>query len=167
MDLSSIIGYNVKPYLEYGWVCAPNGPAQAITANVITTLSADTRISDVYGFGSINPSNGQLTLSAGTYYFDITAPITTQGSAGNTILGLYNVTTSSFVSRISYNQFNYFVPLRETLKGQFTIVTQSTFDVRTLCNAAAVNQSVSNSGAQTNSTPGVDQRTTIKLWKLA
>jgi len=164
MYLTSIIASGNNPYLEYAWVCAPNGAGQAITANTITTLSCDTRVSDFYSYGSIN--SNQLTLSAGTYQFYANAPILCINDT--VILSLYNVTSSSYISRISYNQNNYYSPINSVpLIGQFTILTPCSIQMQAVTSAAASVRSSGNSTLFSSSVPGADQRTTIKLWKLA
>jgi len=50
------------------------------------------------------------------------------------------------------------------LIGQFTIATQSVLEIRAITSGPATHGQVT---AFSNSTAGADQRTTIKLWKLA
>jgi hypothetical protein len=169
MNLSLYTG-GVKPYLEYGWVCAPNTAGQSITANTITTLTIDTEVADTGNFGSV--ASNQITLAAGTYYFD--ADIALTATAGDITLGLYNTTASQYVSRrkitsgISGNTAAYVVYYYSPsfrLVGQFSITTSSVFDLRLVSSVAATNGS--GTAPLSNSTAGADQRTTIKLWKLA
>lgn len=161
-----ILNTGVKPYLEYGWVTAPNTAGQAITANTITTLTIDTEVADTGNNGSI--SGNQITLAAGTYYFNATTTSQSTGTeypAGS--FGLYNVTDSLYVTRrarvfLQLNSGNF------ELEGQFTISTSKIFDLRIWTNVtgfviASGNYSIFSS----LTTAGADQRTTIKLWKLA
>lgn len=166
-----LLSGGVKPYLEYGWVTAPNAAAQSITNNTITTLTIDTEIVDTGNNGSI--SGNQITLNAGTYYFEANAPIVTNaGAYMNYIFSLRkNVTTTpAIISSIS-NTSNAAPNSVAVLKGQFTISVSSVFDLTVICNAGS--GSLSNGATAqyftpfTVSTAGADQRTTIKLWKLA
>ena len=169
MDLSSIISGPVKPYLEYAWVCAPNTAGQALTVNTITTLTIDTEVADTGNYGSI--SNNQVTLSAGTYYFKARSGntiVASGNSAGGTI-SLYNVTASSYVTRKEF--FSATTMDNTDFEGQFTIASSSVFELRMYYYENA-SRTLTNGGAywpgnSSLSTAGADQRTTIKLWKLA
>lgn len=172
MNLSLYTG-SVKPYLEYGWVCAPNATGQLIAANTITTLYISDEIADTGGFGSLSagifPSGtasatSQITLAAGTYYFEAFAPHAT--SLYNTpTLGLYNITDTRYETRQncgygSYGGINI-------LKGQISLSAIKSFELRFVSSSAATIGAAVNQTMGTNSTAGADQRTTIKLWKLA
>jgi hypothetical protein len=170
MDLSNIIGTGPRPYLEYGWVCAPNTAGQLIAGNTITTLTIDTEIADTGNFGSI--ASNQITLAAGTYYFEGITPIGMSGGAQTTplvIFGLYNNSSSSWVSRIQLNGHALHVSTTSTtLKGQFTITSTNSFSLQAAASAAAnVGSSYWAMTSLALSTANADQRTTIKLWKLA
>jgi hypothetical protein len=165
MNLSTLIG-SANPYLEYGWVTAPNTAGQSITNNTITTLTVNTEVADTGNFGSI--ASNQITLAAGTYYYKATV----QCDVGNATFGgafsLYNITASRYVSTtgpitggVSYA--NAFV-----LEGQMTITSSSVFDLRMLsAQSGMLIKTAGYASNFTNSTSGADQRTTIKLWKLA
>jgi hypothetical protein len=168
MILTSLIGGGAKPYLEYGWVTAPSTASQSIASNTVTTLTIDTEVADSGNFGSI--ASNQITLAAGTYYYDAFVPV---GAWSNDcIFSLYNTTTSAYISKIKalaiYGgaaYWNYYWNPPLNLKGQFTIATSSVFELRLAANGA-IGVGVG-STAFTLSTAGADQRTTIKLWKLA
>ena len=154
--------------MEYGWVCAPNGAAQTLTANTVNTLSCDTRVSDFYGFGAINPTTNTLSLSAGTYLYEAHATIRPSGGVDGRvgfIVGLWNNTSSTWISRIAASSlYNYYpVPLR----GQFTIDAITQLRLQALIDAGQTCVVQSGYTPFTNSTFGNDQRTAIKLWKLA
>jgi len=165
MILSNIIGSGAKPYLEYGWVTAPNTGGQSITANTITTLTIDTEIADTGNYGSI--ASNQITLAAGTYYYDAYTPCSAIGGYGAGTIGLFNVTSSNYISRgVSYN-LNGSGTL--SVRGQFNIAAATIFELR-VCSGGSYPFYISNQGAYALSsitTAGADQRTTIKLWKLA
>jgi len=182
MYLTSIIASGNNPYLEYAWVCPPNGAGQSITANTITTLSCDTRVSDFYGYGAINPSTSQLTLSAGTYFFEAHAWTSTSANQGPNVMSLYNLTLSSYITRGSgtgsslANGTNGSVVIR----GQFTTTSINTFvltflggvDVKILNNTYTISSlygatTLVGTGLPSSININADQRTTIKLWKLA
>jgi len=169
MNLSTLIGSGANPYLEFGWVTAPNAAGQSVTANTITTLTIDTEIADTGSFGSI--ASNQITLAAGTYYYDaLTASRQSAGLSGNVTLGLYNITAAKYVSvaptaithaATPYQQVSY-------LRGQFTVAASSVFDLRMLATLAmTVDNGASAAAFSTLATAGADQRTTLKLWKLA
>jgi len=167
MDLSSLIGGGVKPYLEFGWVCPLSAAGQPILANTVTTLSCNTKVTDTGGYGAINNSN-QITLSAGTYYYKVNCRFgSTTGEVAAGSLSLYNVSTNQYVTTKplitlpngAYSDFD----------GQITTTALSTFDIRT----GSRGYTYSNTGWDYSYGPGTvgiansDQRTTIKLWKLA
>jgi hypothetical protein len=162
-----LLSGGVKPYLEYGWVTAPNASGQSITDNTITTLTINTEIADTGNNGSI--SGNQITLSSGTYYFEAY----THGYSGSNnniaiILSLENITDSSTISKRGTNTGNSSVSGATEINGQFTISTSKTFELRAICVASMVISSNTYiTPLYTLSTAGADQRTTIKLWKLA
>lgn len=169
MVLSSLIGGGAKPYLEYGWVCAPNTAAQSVTAQTITTLTIDTEVADTGNYGSV--ASNQVTLAAGTYYFEAHATFNTgTGNTGQFNLALYNNTSSSYVTRGSGMSGSYANGgWCAAIKGQFTIASSSAFSLLFL-SALAANVTANGHGGATQftlATAGADQRTTIKLWKLA
>lgn len=166
MNLSSIIGGDVKPYLEYGWVTAPNTTAQSISANTLTTLTIDTEIADSGNFGSI--ASNQITLAAGTYYYDFYCPFAASApynTAIGAIVSLYNVTDSTYISRMTWNypQNVSAIPTPKLI-GQFTIGSSKAISTRII---SSYGGSVVGYAAFSGSTVGDEQRTTLKLWKLA
>ena len=161
-----LLSGGVKPYLEYGWVTAPNAARQSISANTITTLTIDTEVADTGNNGSI--SGNQITLNAGTYYFKLSAYIFSLASNDvHTILSLYNVSDNQYISKSALTQAGSSTyNAAPQLDGQFTIASSKVFDIRLITNGSSNN----GSGGFTQftlSTAGADQRTTIKLWKLA
>jgi hypothetical protein len=165
-----LLSGGVKPYLEYGWVCAPNTAGQAITANTITTLTIDTEVADTGNNGSI--FGNQITLNSGTYYYEIYVPLTSVNSNYNAlIVGLRkNPSTSpEFISRKGFQGYANTFP-DKTLSGQFTINTSTVFDITAITTWDVGSSVIRTTAALTPftlSTAGTDQRTTIKLWKLA
>jgi hypothetical protein len=163
-----LLSGGVKPYLEYGWVCAPNAGAQSLTNNTISALTIDTEVADTGNNGSI--SGNQITLNAGTYYFEANVRLqSTNGDWITSIFSLYNVTDSSYVTRTE-EHFGLNLAIASILKGQFTISSSKSFELRILPFAATgtpIVKSGSYYAGFSNSTAGADQRTTIKLWKLA
>lgn len=165
MNLSTLTG-DAKPYLEYGWVCAPNTAAQIPPANTITTLTIDTEVADTGNFGSI--ASNQITLAAGTYYFKAHSPCSVAVNYyGSGTLGLYNVTASKYVTIGCQDTVNGTGTFK--VEGQFTISSTAVFELR-VCAGGSYGWFVANFGGGGQSflsTAGADQRTTIKLWKLA
>lgn len=166
MNLSLYTG-GVKPYLEYAWVCTPNTGGQGIAANTITGLTMDTEVADTGGFGSI--ASNQITLAAGTYYYD--AVTTSTSFSSDSVFALYNVSTGTYISRMkqlgaaqgSTGTNWYWSPILN-LKGQFTVSAATSVALHFLCGMGVAIGAYSGIG---NGTAGADQRTTIKLWKLA
>lgn len=158
-----LLSGGVKPYLEYAWVCAPVTAGQQIPANTIQALTIDTEVYDTGNNGSI--ASNQITLNAGTYYFEAFAPNSSNLYTIQT-LGLYNISDSKYETRQNYGYGGYGGTI--PLKGQISFSSSKVFELRLVAGVgtttigAAVNQTMG-----TNTTAGADQRTTIKLWKLA
>jgi hypothetical protein len=168
MNLSTLIGGGVNPYLEFAWVCNPSTTAaQSITANTITTLTVDTKIVDTGNFGSI--ASNQITLAAGTYYFKANVPLAGASYANILIFGLYNVTLGTWVTRKQNVTSNYAAPIQTEIDGQLTIASATIFELRAIVSYVngSVGKSYVNQSDFTLSASGADQRTTLKLWKLA
>jgi len=166
MNLTTLIN-GVYPYLEFAWVCNPSTTAaQSITANTITTLTVDTKIVDTGNFGSI--ASNQITLAAGTYYFKANVPLAGSVYAILSIFGLYNVTLGAWVTRKQNVTSNYSIPIQNEIDGQLTIVSTTIFELRAISSYnSAIGKSYLNQSDITLSAVGADQRTTLKLWKLA
>jgi hypothetical protein len=180
MLLSSLIGSDAKPYLEYAWVCAPNLSGQGIAANTITTLYLSEKVGGDGTFGSLSAGSiptgtasatSQVTLAAGTYYYDaLVASRQSAGVSGGVTLGLYNITAVKYIS-IAPTAITYVgTPYQQVsyLKGQFTVSVSSIFDLRILSTlAVTIDNGGTGAALSTLATAGADQRTTLKLWKLA
>jgi len=179
MELSNIIGSGAKPYLEYGWVCAPNLSGQGIAANTITTLYLSDKVGGDGTFGSLSAGSiptgtasatSQITLAAGTYYFKANAPFGLAAAVNGTttVLGLYNVSIPAWVTRKQNTNSNYAIPIQTDFDGQITIAASSIFEMRGISSATGtIGKGYMNITDATLATAGADQRTTIKLWKLA
>jgi hypothetical protein len=172
MNLDTLIGSGAKPYLEYGWVCAPNAAGQSITANTVTTLTVDTEVADSGNYGSV--ASNQITLASGTYYFKAQTPVSsgapTDGGRLIAILSLFNSTSSSYITRSSRSDGYATNVHLVSIEGQFTISSSSVFELRLLGQSYQGTLTIGEASqyvALTNSTAGLNQRTTIKLWKLA
>jgi hypothetical protein len=166
MLLSSLL--TVTPYLEYGWVCTPSTAGQSISANTVTTLTITTEVADSGNFGSV--ASNQVTLASGTYIFEAyTHYRMTSNSPCGGILALYNVTDSAFVSRNSTTGGAGASASGESIKfdGQFTISATKVFELRLLTTAAATVDSGQATAVFTDATSNFDQRTTLKLFKMA
>ncbi len=156
------------PYLEYAWVTAPNAAGQAITANTITTLTLNTEVADLGNFGSL--TSNQITLAAGTYQFEAFVSVDQASFGGCGIFGLRRV-GSTYITRTgsqggaSDNGDNAF------MRGQFTFNTPQSIELTYLSPAAGtyIRNTKTNGWVlpHTNTTADADQRTTLKLWKVA
>lgn len=161
-----LLSGGVKPYLEYGWVTAPNTAGQSIAANTITTLTIDTEVADTGNNGSI--SANQITLNSGTYYFKAHTTAYNSGAPyGPNIISLYDITNSTYVTRGGQQAGSASYSSSMLIDGQFTINGSTTFSLYYLSGGISIIQSGLAAGTFTNSTALADQRTTIKLWKLA
>lgn len=165
-----LLSGGVKPYLEFGWVTAPNAAGQVLTNNTLTTLTIDTKIVDTGSNGSI--SGNQITLNSGTYYYEIYVPLVSNGSNYNAlILSLRKnpLTTPEFISTKGFQGYANTFPDKK-LNGQFTINSTTLFDITAIGIAdvaSCIIRTAAGNTAFSNSTAGADQRTTLKLWKLA
>jgi hypothetical protein len=153
------------PYLEYAWVTAQNAGGQSLTSGAtFTALTLTTKVIDTNNLGSI--SSNVLTVPAGTYSYEIFAPMYASGGI-SAILALYNTTTSSYISKACV-AINEFPCSKNVLRGVVKLTTQSGLRI----DATAANYyggSVivySSYGNLSDSNPTSDQRTTIKLWKM-
>jgi len=153
------------PYLEYAWVCAPSDPSQTISANLSATLTLTTEIADTGNYGSINAN--QISLSAGTYQYEAKTTWSSYGNNPQGVFGLYNATDGKFISRSG----NY-VPAGNggwnELNGQFTTSVDSKVYLILHQNVAVhiINSTYSNATQSSVNNTQLDQRTTIKLWKV-
>lgn len=177
MILSKYIGGNVPDYIEFAWVTAPNDTPQTVPANVITRLNLNTLVADTGNViinPSNNPSNNQFALPAGTYYYSARCSAWVSGNSRIPFFTLsLNKADGTYISRSGPTSSpsgnagtgGHAEMAYVDLTGQFIINSDTTFELRLLCGQHAM--SVSNFASQANSTAGADQRTTIKLWKLA
>lgn len=163
-NLSTLVGGRVPDYIEFGWVCAPNGAAQSITANTVTTLSCDTLVANTGGLSITAPVNNQFTIPAGTYQYEIL--VRWQGSAQQgLIVGLRNVTDNIIVGAMNGSKHYEGLPL--SFSGMLKIENNKTFDIYGI--AESTDTYIRNgiyTVQSTNTTAGYDQRTAVKLWKL-
>jgi hypothetical protein len=166
-----LLSGGVKPYLEYAWVCAPNNTGQVIPNNTLTTLTIDTEVADTGNNGSI--SGNHITLNAGTYYF-IAEAFYGCGNADTgriaAIFSLYNSSDNQYITRSDFGYSYAGLVHRNKMEGQFTINSTKTIRLQLIANTYQSTVTVSpNTSLVSLSDTGTtnDQRTTIKLWKLA
>jgi hypothetical protein len=159
-----ISGGGAKPYLEYAWVCAPNTAKQTINAETWTTLTLNTEVADTGGHGSI--ASNQITLAAGTYYFEAQANHDSYGCK-SVYFTLYNVSDSAKISACELNSSTgTYSSAVNTISGQFTIASSKTLDLRVLADGGTY-IGLPYDATWASSTAGDSQRTTIRLWKIA
>lgn len=182
MKLSTLYT-SVPEYIEFAWVTTPAASGQTVANNSIVTLNLNTEVQDTGDLvsppGTAPAAANQFILPAGTYYFEALCPLTRQGGERHTaVLGLYNVSDNDWVSRGKNNGSNEGNPYQSVYlwSGQFKISSQKTFDLRiyarnnlntdfTVWNAG-VNVTGSETFTSGVSTSAIDQRTTLRLWKL-
>lgn len=182
MKLSTLYT-SVPEYIEFAWVTTPAASGQTVANNSIVTLNLNTEVQDtgdiVAAPGTAPASTNQFILPAGTYYFEASCPLTRQANERHTaVLGLYNVSDSVWVSRGKNNGSNEGNPYMSVYlwSSQFKISASKTFELRIYArNNGPSDFTVWNGGANVSgndaftsgvSTDPIDQRTTIKLWKL-
>jgi hypothetical protein len=158
------------PFLEYGWVPAnPTVAGQTLTDGAESILTLDTEVQDLGGFGSIG--SNRVTLAAGTYYFKAFMRARQTAGVGIALtLSLYNQSDSTYVSRQGFAGFPGGGRVWAEIEGQFTITSTKSFELRAIAKSSSGSLIVDNgttSVVHTDTTAGADQRTTIKLWKLA
>lgn len=165
------------PYLEIAYVCAPNTSAQTVSSNTLATLTLDTIVQNTFAnFTSGNLSGNVITIPTGdigTFYGELYAPIVdnTVGNGGAFNLYLNNATASdkkeirgnsSFSSEGGWN--------KSKISGQFKLTVSSALSLQCLPTSIGTNLQVRNgtyNSIYSNSTAGLDQRGTVKLWKIA
>jgi hypothetical protein len=166
---------NNVPYLEFAWITAPNAAGASIPANVVTTLNINTEVADTGNFGSA--SSNQIILSAGTYRYFVEVPCSVPYLEGQVFLK--NTTANLFLAKHKWigpsggNTEQYWTyypahPLKGPFEGQFSLNAQSAIELQFLA-SGAVSIGVSSGSytiRSTVSTENLDQRTTIKLWKV-
>jgi len=158
------------PYLEAAWITTPNTSGQAIPANTITTLTLNTVKNDTTSLGLTLSSSILQNLPLGTYYFEAFVVGGNTGVAAiyETTLSLYNETDSAYISGqkiITGGDQATNAILK--LNGQFIISSAKNVSLK-LLSSTDINIGTRNSTAHgTVSTAGADQRTTLKLWKVA
>jgi hypothetical protein len=169
-NLTELIGKKVPDYVEFAWVCAPSDNAQPITQNVYNTVYMNTTVLNTIAGASLSAGSAppstvttSFTIPKGKYYFEA-GP----GLSGYTVLSynlplifsLYNITTSTYVAKMTKPPF-------QPLNGLIDISSPSQFNLQVLSSQNFTLGKNWNNGAMiTNSTSNADQRATIKLWKL-
>lgn len=116
---------------------------------------------------SASLASNQITLPAGTYYIDATAPA---NMVGGHKAKLFNVTDStdtmtgsSEYSDSSGNNFDGYAVTRSRIVGQFTIAGAKTFEIRHI---SQVTRNTSGFGCDTTS--GLSETfTEVLIWKVA
>jgi hypothetical protein len=179
MNLSTLFS-GLQGYYEYAKVTAANAAEQSVSANSNTTLELDTEIADTLGNGSV--AANAVSVPAGTYYFeaetayvsDLSTPAPgTQAGIVN-IFGLYNGSSRITANRVNGSENNGRSPKPSLcLAGSFVLSSSGSLTLRVLSNVSGgVGNSTSIalnpawSGGDSG-TAGIDQRTSLKLWKLA
>ena len=153
------------PYLEYAWVTALSADPQILTPDILNTVTLNTEVADTGNYGSI--SANQVTLSAGTYQYEINVNMMSF-SLGGSVVGLYNVTDGQYITRSGSLSNTYGQCIKAN--GQMKISSTKTIrlDVIAINQGGAIwiHNTVSNSVRYTNGIAGFDQRAAIKLWKV-
>ena len=153
------------PYLEYAQVCAPNATRQSITGDSApTTLNLGTRVLDQNNIATAFDST-TVTVPSGTYQYEATT-ILNSGSTFFTSI-LYLLGNSNIISRTQYGtQSNASgqSEFRNLLTGQITL---SSSTILSIAATTSVNASVGPFDLPAVGTSINDQRTTLKLWKIA
>ncbi len=154
------------PFVMAALTCAPNLAAQSITANTISTPALSVVLADSATLGVTVGSNQVQNLPEGTYYCEASLPLFTVTGANGASLRLYNDTGGAYlpVSGGTLGGANS-AASQVLATGQFDIGALSSVSLRLICPRTALIRN----GDQdmTDATANADQRTTLKLWKLA
>jgi hypothetical protein len=162
-------------YLEYAWLTTPNAGSQSVAANTVTTLTLNAEVADTSGIGSL--SSNCVTIPSGTYRYSVEVPCSVSYLEGQVYIK--NTTTNLFLAKHKWigpsagNTSQYWTyypahPLNGPFEGQFSIAAQSSLELQFLA-SGAVSVGI-NTGSytvrSTVATADLDQRTTLKLWKV-
>lgn len=151
------------PYVEFAWKAAPNAAGLLLVANTLTKITMTTITQDTGSLGVTAGSNNLQNLPAGTYYFEAETCYNIVGAA-DTLLVLWNESDGSAIAAAKRtNQSDYSDPIE--LSGQFKITASKNLSLKIMCGVAKT-VGVSSASAFTDSTAGLDQRATVKLWKV-
>ena len=169
MKLSTLYT-SVPEYIEVADVPAGGAAAapQTVAENTLTVLNLNTEVQDTASIATLNSNT--VTIPAGTYYYEALAGCgrTNSGNDPHPILGLWNDTASKWEGRSeNYQgvQLGHQSALA-TVSGQFVVTASTNLQLKILVRTEVqmrINGSTQN---HTNTTAGVSQRQTLKLWKL-
>lgn len=145
------------------YICIQDQKAQGTSGGTFTsgawrTRDLNTEVSDVGGFASV--SSNQITLAAGTYIFDISAPAY---KCNRHQAKLYNVSDASDVAFGSseYTGSADNTGNRSVIRGKFTIAASKILEVRHQC------QTTSNTyGLGVEANFGTEIYTIAEFWKV-
>lgn len=158
------------PYLEVAWKTAPNAAGQSVSANTLTVLTLDSIIQNTASavgeaFNGVTVASNKVQgVPSGAYYFEAEIALSTPNTC-SAIFGLRNATDVSIL-KAGKTLFNadYSVPKR--ISGQFELSAAKDLEL-VLMTGTAKTVGVETTGNITDSTAGLDQRTTLQLWKIA
>lgn len=164
------------PYLEVAWVCAPNAVGQSVTANAspmvctLDTVVNNTASGSGEVFNGIVVASNQIqNVPLGQYIYEIEIPyidLVASLSYHQVISYFRNITDNSFIRRSRKFTAHAYGGIA-SMSGQFKITASKFLDVRFSTSQGGL--TIGNNGFSnfTTSTAGEDQRTTVKLWKVA
>lgn len=145
------------------YICIQDQKAQGTSGGTFTsgawrTRDLNTEVSDVGGFASV--SSNQITLAAGTYIFDISAPAY---KCNRHQAKLYNVSDASDVAFGSseYTGSADNTGNRSVIRGKFTIAASKILEVRHQCQTTANTYGL---GVEANF--GTEIYTIAEFWKV-
>jgi hypothetical protein len=178
MQLSLLINNLNLKYAEFAWVSSLSAARQTVPIYNIKNVYLNTIVTSTIPGVSLSAGNPPpsevgsfFTLPAGRYYFEADLGAATSGSINGTdmILGLYNNTLSSYVSRKQMAE-SYYLPFSlSPLNGMIELSSPSQFSVRFVA-GREFNIGYGYLNYQdyipAYLTTDADQRTTVKVWKL-
>ena len=164
-----VAGLGVPDYVEVAWMTAPSDAGQSVSANTDIQLNLNTIRTSLTG-ASLGGTNGsQVTLPAGTYYFQAKIVGGYNGTAypQACLMYLRNVTDSNtFVSGIKSSLSSNVSNME--FDGQFTISATKTFELRFACEGSTeLGKNPTGNSGMSLSTPGIDQRFALRFWRYA
>lgn len=163
-------GSGTTEYAEVVKSYAPNAAGQAIAANTLTTLQLDSPTNN--NITGLSVTSNQITLLAGTYEIEALTTLTSLSSGQFfSFACLYNVTDASVISSGGASNGGNSVDVIPMVSTQITITSTKVIEFRCMLGTHASNDVYVSRNytpfAFTDSTAGLDQRTHIRIWKIA
>ncbi len=173
MNLSTLYS-GFQGYYEYARIVAPNAAEDSVAANTNTTLPLDAEVEDTLQNGSL--SSNTVSVPAGTYYFEAETAYQSDPlnpGNGSVIFGVYNGASRLRAKRFDGHNNLLARWTHLEMSGTFVLAATGSLTLKILSNTSGgVGNNAATSGISPafttpdGTTAGLDQRTTLRLWKL-